>query len=143
MSENVYRRDIPFDFELNERGDLKMKINEDAISQSIYTVLRTNHGDKPFVPRFGSNLEEMLFEGTIPLNFMALTIKNKIIESLNLFEPNVDIQNINVDWKDEDRNAIHIDVEYRVSTDLQVKTFSDDISVINKDSISLKGMTNV
>jgi phage baseplate assembly protein W len=143
MAENIaYRRDIPFDFELDDRGDLKMKEDDDAIAQSLYTIIRTNFGDKVGYLNFGTNLESDVFEQAVPLEFLSMVIESKILTSISSFEPDVSINSVHVSWKDEAQNSIIIKVEYTVSTDLERKLFSEEISVLNKDSITIEGYSN-
>jgi phage baseplate assembly protein W len=143
MAESIaYRRDIPFDFELDENGDLKMKENEDAIAQSLYTIIRSNFGDKPGVFQFGSNLESELFEQTLPIEFIGAVIESRIIDSISLYENDIRINDITISWKDSSQNSIIIKVEYSISTDLERKIFSEELSVLNKDSLTIEGYTN-
>ena len=44
------------------RGDVYKREDLKAIDQSIATILTTNWYEKPFQPKFGANLRQMLFE---------------------------------------------------------------------------------
>lgn len=44
------------------RGDVYKKIDTQAVVQAVENILLTNTGEKPFLPSFGANLRQMLFD---------------------------------------------------------------------------------
>lgn len=79
------------------RGDIYTKKNLKSIDQSIANILTTNKGEKPFDPKFGSDLRRLLFElnTTIGEEF----VRQIVIESLRRDEPRVEV--IDVELFDE------------------------------------------
>jgi phage baseplate assembly protein W len=75
-------------------GDLSLKSNDRAIVSSVRNLLLTNHYERPFHPEIGSNLTAQLFELMSPET--TLRIKECIIETINNFEPRVDLTAIDV-----------------------------------------------
>ena len=74
------------------RGDVYKREDLKAIDQSIATILTTNWYEKPFQPKFGANLREMLFELSTMISESEL---NRIIkEQVELWEPRVEVLNV-------------------------------------------------
>ena len=84
-----------------------MKRDADAIVRSVRYLLLTNYYERPFHPEVGSNITKQLFE---PMNLQtSLNIKESIIETINNFEPRVQINEIKVDErKDENGYLIYL-----------------------------------
>ena len=71
------------------RGDVYKREDLKAIDQSIATILTTNNYEKPFQPKFGANLREMLFGLSTITSESEL---NRIIkEQIELWEPRVEV----------------------------------------------------
>ena len=74
------------------RGDVYKREDLKAIDQSIATILTTNYFEKPFQPKFGANLREMLFELSTMISESEL---NRIIkEQVELWEPRVEVLDV-------------------------------------------------
>ena len=74
------------------RGDVYKREDLRAIDQSIATILTTSYSEKPFQPKFGANLREMLFELSTMISESEL---NRIIkEQVELWEPRVEVLNV-------------------------------------------------
>lgn len=54
--------DLNNDFSTDERGDLKISTNADAVGESIENILMTRVGERVMRPDFGSFLQRFLFE---------------------------------------------------------------------------------
>lgn len=74
------------------RGDIYKKEDVKAIDQSIANILTTDRGEKPFYPKFGSDLRRLLFElnTTIGEEF----VRQVVIESLRRDEPRVEVLDV-------------------------------------------------
>jgi len=100
--------DFDLDFSAHPNtGNLSMKRDADAIVRSVRYLLLTNYYERPFHPEVGSNITKQLFE---PMNLQtSLNIKESIIETINNFEPRVQINEIKVDErKDENGYLIYL-----------------------------------
>ena len=62
--------------------------NEDAIKRSVKNIIFTVLGEKPFVPLFGSVINESLFDLNTNLN--EIRISDEIQQSLLNYEPRID-----------------------------------------------------
>lgn len=85
--------DIDLDFAAHPvTKDILRKKDENAIAQSIKTLLLTSHYERPFNPDLGSNLKRFLFE---PVDNVTTTlIQDSIFETLKNFEPRITIEQV-------------------------------------------------
>lgn len=125
----AYRRDIPFDFELDANGDLKMLEDIDAVNQSIYSILISNSGDKPLEPLFGANFEELIFENALPSNMMAFEIEQRLRDGISLYEPEVAILTMNVDMSEISLYTIRVQVVYLLGDGITTGIFDESLSL--------------
>lgn len=102
--------DFDLDFTAHPNtGHLSMKKDADAIVRAIRYILLTNHYERPFHPEFGSNLTAQLFE---PMTYATtLRIKDSILETINNFEPRVNLTSVNVIAK-PDQNAYEVSLKF-------------------------------
>jgi len=62
--------------------------NEDAIKRSVKNIIFTILGEKPFIPLFGSVINESLFD--LNTNLSEIRITDEIKSSLLNYEPRID-----------------------------------------------------
>lgn len=88
-------KDISGSFLMNPlNNDLIALKNETAIARSIRNIVLTQPGERPFDPEFGSFVSDSLFENMSDVS--ADTIRSQIRESINLYEPRVDLIDVRV-----------------------------------------------
>jgi phage baseplate assembly protein W len=69
--------------------DVARKTKENAVIASVKNILYTNYNERPFNPRFGSNIRGLLFE---PVDSITATNLDKEIRvSLLNYEPRIKI----------------------------------------------------
>lgn len=85
--------------------DVSRKTKEYAIVQSLRNLLLTNHYERPFNPRFGSNVRALLFELVDPIN--ATILQTEIVTLLTNHEPRIQIDDLQV-ISDEDNNGYNV-----------------------------------
>jgi len=124
----AYRRDIPFDLELNDYGDLKMLEDAYAVKQSIYTILMSNFGDKPMEFIFGADMESMIFEQGSPAGFVEYEVSSRIKEAIKKDEPNIIILNINVDLSEINNYTIHVTMAFALADGITTGVFDEDLA---------------
>jgi phage baseplate assembly protein W len=104
--------DVNFNFISNPNtGDVAIVSDINSIKQSVLNILRTNHGEKPFNPLFGANLDKYLFENINQITAEAIIVS--IEESILNFEPRVEILNINIGG-DPDLNRVRIELTVKI-----------------------------
>jgi len=109
-------KDLNIGFKRNPiTKDLLVQKNEQAVSQSIENLLNTRFGEKLMDPEVGSRIYEILFE---PLDeFSAVDLQETIINTINNYEPRVDIIDCVVSAENSDASEVMVDLEYRIVGD--------------------------
>ena len=99
-------RDIDLNFTAHPvTGDIAKKVGDDAIIQSMMSLLSTGKYERLLQPDIYSDLKQQLFE---PLdNITASAIKTAIVSVINKYEPRVDLSEINVS-PDYDNNGYSV-----------------------------------
>jgi phage baseplate assembly protein W len=92
-------------------GRIDLAAHEEEIAQAIKIILLTDRGERVMRPDFGAGLSSFVFE-PVSQTTMHL-VKRRVEESLIDWEPRIEVQSVKV-TPSGDRNAILIDVTYRV-----------------------------
>ena len=104
--------DILMSFKRNPfTDDASIVRNDNAIKQAIKNLILTTPGEKPFQPTVGSKVMDMLFEPLDP--FTADAVKDEIINTVNQYEPRVELTKVDVTAIPEG-NKLNITLEYRI-----------------------------
>ena len=85
--------------------------NEDAIKRSVKNIIFTILGEKPFEPRFGSIVNEALFELNTDLN--EIRISDEIKNSLENYEPRISGISVSVSVY-PDSNELNCTLQYDI-----------------------------
>jgi phage baseplate assembly protein W len=105
-------KDISMTFQSNPlTSDIIALKNENAIARSIRNIVFTIPGEKFFDESFGSNINKSLFDNIDELS--ALIIKDQITESIESFEPRVQLIRVNT-FPDFDNNSFDVTVIYEI-----------------------------
>lgn len=95
----------------NTSAQVAMLSGEDDIDSSLQILLATALGERIMQPKFGCNLNDMVFEN---LDVTLQTeMKNRIEKAILFYEPRVDLEGIAL-TPDETGGLIIIDVRYIV-----------------------------
>ena len=120
-------RDFSLTFEKNAvTNDILSLKNEAAIKASVKNIVLYNFYEKPFDPFFGGNIIGLLFENSTPT--MELEIKNRLEQSVEIYEPRVTAVSVDVDFE-PDRNELNCKINYLI---LGINPKFDDITVAFK-----------
>ncbi len=85
---------------------------EEDINRSLQILLTTTTGERVMEPKYGCNMEELLFE---PLNTSTKTIIiDKIKTAILYFEPRIDARSITLNTQNELEGEVLIEIEYEV-----------------------------
>ena len=85
--------------------------DEDAIKRSVKNIIFTILGEKPYVPLFGSSVNNSLFELANPLDHVR--ISDEIKASLDNYEPRIDNVDVSVSIL-ADSNEMNCTVQYDI-----------------------------
>ena len=105
-------KDISMTFQANPLNfDLIGLKNENAIARSVRNIVFTLPGEKFFNEDFGSNISASLFENIDDIS--ADIIVDEITESINNFEPRVDLIKVEA-FPNFDNNSFDVIITYNI-----------------------------
>lgn len=111
--------DIDLTFAKKATGDVFKKEHAAAVKQAVKNLLLTNFSEKPFQPRFGGNLNSLLFALNTDIDDAEL--KEQIATAIETFEPRAEVLNITSNLR-EDSHEIKVTVTFKVVNTSQVVT---------------------
>ncbi len=97
---------------LDARGRIELAHQEQDVEEAIRIILLTNKGERPMRPEFGSDLSQLQFA---PNDGATAGLARRYVEeALSMWEPRIDI--IQVDAAPDAGNAarLNIDIRYRI-----------------------------
>lgn len=105
-------KDISMSFQINPLNqDLISLTNQTAINRAIRNIVFTLPGEKFFNDRFGSRVSRFLFESVNEIT--ASNIRDEIRNSINNYEPRVDLIDVIVNT-DYDSNNFDVIIVYKI-----------------------------
>jgi phage baseplate assembly protein W len=100
---------FPPTFNADLQGVEMTEKNED-IQRSLQILLTTTVGERIMEPKYGCNMDDMIFEG---MDTTTKTImKDKIRTAILFFEPRIDVVSIVMNTMNELEGEILIEIEY-------------------------------
>ena len=116
--------------DINSIDPLKnpLSINVKAVFNSIYNILNTRPGERLFLPTFGCDIEDVLFE---PMDEgTSLVIYQRIIEAIETWEPRVIMDYGRTDVVAyPDKNTYHITIAFSIRL-LEEESFTFEGSIV-------------
>jgi phage baseplate assembly protein W len=113
MAESFINIKFPF-FDSPKGYFLDMtKTNKDAIKSDLMHLLLTNKGERLYLPDFGTNLRQYLFEPNA--SNVSLDIKNEIQATIDKFIPNLKIDRLEVIPSQQSEYSLLVRLEYTVT----------------------------
>jgi hypothetical protein len=91
---------------------VEMTEKVEEINRSLQILLSTRVGERIMQPRYGCNLDEMVFESLSTT--LQTIIKDKVETAILYFEPRIDVVAINMDASGLSEGGILIEIEYTV-----------------------------
>ncbi len=102
---------FPPSFEKPE-GKVKLTSGREDIERSLKILLGTKLGERVMRPRYGCNLDDMVFES---FNLSLKTYMKDLIESAVLYhEPRIEPLNVNIDESFIYEGRLMIEIEYNI-----------------------------
>ena len=114
-------KDIDLTFANKPSGEIFKKVDAAAVKQAVKNLILTNYFEKPFQPKFGGNLRDMLFD--LADDDAEEDIEDRIRHAIGIFEPRAQALNVNA-TATPDRNSIRVTVEFRVINTQEIVTVS-------------------
>jgi phage baseplate assembly protein W len=91
-------------------------MNQDAkraIKADLTHLLLTNKGERLYLPDFGANLRQYLFEPNDDIS--ANAIRNEINEAIKKFIPNLNVTQLTVTKSENNEYAVVVRIDYLVT----------------------------
>ena len=120
----VYK-DIDLTFAVKPSGEIFKKTDAAAVKQAVKNLMLTNYYEKPFQPKFGANLRDLLFE--LADDESEEDIEESCRHAINVFEPRAQALNVTAISK-PDRNSISVVVEFRIINTDELVTFTSTLA---------------
>lgn len=117
--------DLDLSFTAKPNGEIFLKKDAAAVTQSLKNLIQTNHFEKPFQPFFGGNIRAMLFE--LVDEDSEEELAEQIISVVNKFEPRARLVDLDVDIN-PDQNSLRVKLEYQVVNTDEVFSFTTTLS---------------
>lgn len=118
-------KDIDLSFAKKGSGDVFKKEDAAAVKQAVKNLLLTNFSEKPFLPRFGGNLNSLLFALNTDIDDEDL--EEQIINAIEIYEPRARVINVSSNLNDDD-HQIQVTVTFRVVNTNETVTTNIDLT---------------
>jgi phage baseplate assembly protein W len=112
-------KDIDLTFTAKPAGDVYKKTDAAAVKQAIKNILMTNRGEKPFLPKFGGNLNDFLFN--LSSEFSPFDIEEAVTMAVNNYEPRARVLKVDSSLE-ADNNSIRVEVTFQIISTSVVET---------------------
>tara|TARA_Y100000114_G_scaffold91995_1_gene85430 strand:- start:311 stop:754 length:444 start_codon:yes stop_codon:yes gene_type:complete len=117
--------DIDLSFAAKPSGDVFKKTDAAAVKQAVKNLLLTNFSEKPFLPRFGGNLNSLLFALNTDIDDEDL--EEQIISAIETYEPRARVTNISSNVND-DQHQVKVTVTFRIINSNETVTTNIDLT---------------
>ncbi|WP_017497862.1 GPW/gp25 family protein [Flavobacterium sp. WG21] len=102
---------FPPEFKKTTRATVMISDEED-IKSSLEILLSTKIGERIMVPKYGCNIDELLFE---PLTTTLKTYVSELIRTAILYhEPRIDVEKIDISQGDDLNGELLVALDYRI-----------------------------
>jgi len=89
-----------------------MRSGAEDIKESLAVIITTRLGERIMEPKFGCNLEEVLFK---PLDLTMKTYASDLIRSAILyFEPRINLNSVDLSKSDDLNGVLYIELDYSI-----------------------------
>lgn len=97
-----------------KNGKIESSEGEDSIRESIMIILTTAKGERVMRPDFGCGINELVFG--LNNTATATLIQFYVRESLQKWEPRIEVLEVSVTPDGDERNRLNINIEYMVKS---------------------------
>jgi phage baseplate assembly protein W len=112
MAQEFLGKGWRFPTNVSLRGGIELSEYERDIKEAIWIILGTSKGERIMRPEFGCGIHDLTFS-VFNTSSMGM-IKESVKEALILWEPRIDIINIDVSQGGDDDERVLIDLDYKV-----------------------------
>ena len=109
--------DIDLTFAKRPSGDVYKKSDAAAVKQAVKNILLTNYTEKPFLPKFGGNLNAFLF--SLSSEFDEFEIQEAVTLAINNYEPRAKVLDVRANLQ-PDNYSVSVEVTFQVLSTSEV-----------------------
>lgn len=95
-----------------EGGAIAMSVAEESIREAVWIILATARGERQMRPDFGCSIHDLVFAANSAET--AGRAASDVRECLALWEPRIDLENVDVTSDPSEPGRLLIQIEYRV-----------------------------
>ncbi len=101
-----------FPVKLNEKNSIASSFYEQKVEESIVIILSTAKGERVMRPDFGCDIHDYVFEliESTTLTFIETAVR----EALILWEPRIEVMQVDVYSPRMDEGILNIEIQYRI-----------------------------
>jgi phage baseplate assembly protein W len=112
MAKEFLGRGWKFPVIVDAKGKIEMSEYEEDIKEAIWIILSTAKGERVMRHDFGCGIYEFVFA---PINTATIgMIEASVREALTLWEPRIELINVNVSAEKAEEGKLLISIDYRV-----------------------------
>lgn len=105
-------RDVKLSFLKNPvTSDITQVKDANAIRDAVRNIVLTRFGERPFQPKYGSKVNDLLFEQAD--QFLGETLRDEIKIAIENYEPRVSLIRTDI-YLLEDSNELEIEIEFLI-----------------------------
>ena len=112
MSTEFLRVGWAFPVRLGPDGDVALAAHEESVRQSVWTILGTSPGERVMRPEFGCGLDDLVF--SVGSAHTTGSVAVEVRRALTLWEPRLDLVDVQVSADEDAGNTLLIRITYRV-----------------------------
>lgn len=99
---------------IDSQGRLALTNQRNELQQSIMVILSTSPGQRVMRPTFGCRLQELVFEPNN--NHTVAQVRRYVEEALGMWEPRINVIDVDVKPDSQDACRLLIDIKYQVKS---------------------------
>ena len=103
---------LAFPMRINARGGIELARREQDVDESILIILSTPVGQRRMRPTFGCAMHDLAFSPNSPTTHGL--IRHHVLEALALWEPRINVLNVEVYADREEPALMLIDIDYEL-----------------------------
>jgi uncharacterized protein len=112
VSEEFVGAGWAFPMAVDATGSVALVRREREIEESIRLILGTSYGERPMRPEFGCGIHELVFAPADSAT--AARIAYEVRQSLDRWEPRIDVIDVDVTTSDTDASALYVHITYSI-----------------------------
>jgi len=117
--------DIDLSFVKRKDGDIFKKRDANAVKQAVKNLIMTNQFEKPFMPYFGANIQDLLFE--LSNDFLSHNIETQIVRAIENYEPRARVLNVSSSFNDIS-NTLDVSITFQIISTDEIVVLETQIS---------------